>query len=156
MPGGEDDADLHNAHTESIDRGPSLLANKVVRELETKDHSSAIQVLHVVLRLNEHTVEVVCEEGLHTMRFQSSSQCLCSLWRGCWPSLGIGHIYQVSQKGQSGEGKNTIRVNCVSVLILLKALLRTRPTRGHEVQKHHKTSKTHVQDIPFMPIIFNL
>ena len=34
-------------------------------------------------------------------------------------------------------------------------MLRTRPTRGHEVQKHHKNLKTYVQDIPLSPYAYH-
>ena len=34
-------------------------------------------------------------------------------------------------------------------------VLRTRPTRGHKVQKHHKNFKTYVQDIPLSPYAYH-
>ena len=34
-------------------------------------------------------------------------------------------------------------------------VLRTRPTRGHKVQKHYKNLKTYVQDIPLSPYAYH-
>ena len=76
------DADLHNACTKRVNCSTLLaLADQVVSQLETEDHSGAIEAPHVIRRFDGHPVNIICCQRVDTVGFSSSCQRFCSF--GC-------------------------------------------------------------------------